>query len=394
MSDSSNDWGLATRLIRGGLNRSENCETSEALYLTSGFVYDSAEEAEESFDGRRKRFVYSRFRNPTVRMFEERLAALEGAEDCRATASGMAAVSSAVLCQIRAGQRVVASRALFGSCLWIVNELLPRFGVEVQLVDGSDLSQWRQALAKPTVCVFIETPSNPTLEIIDIAEVARLTHAAGGRLIVDNVFATPLLQKPLQLGADIVVYSATKHIDGQGRCMGGAVLGPKSFIEDVLSPYLRHTGPTLSPFNAWVLLKGLETLELRVTRHCANAERVAGFLAAHPAVARTLYPGLPSHPQHNLARSQMSGSGSIVSFEAKGGKDHAFRILNKLALIDISNNLGDAKSLITHPWTTTHQSRTPDEKKAMGIGEGLVRLSVGLEDVNDLLADLTQALED
>jgi O-succinylhomoserine sulfhydrylase len=390
---SSDDWRLATRLVRSGLNRSANSETSEALYLTSGFVYDSAEEAEESFDGRRKRFVYSRFRNPTVRMFEERLAAIEGAEDCRGTATGMAAVSSALLSQLRAGQRVVASRALFGSCLWIVNELLPRFGVEVQMVDGADLEQWRNALAKPTACVFVETPSNPTLEIIDIAEVARLTHAAGGRLVVDNVFATPLLQKPLQLGADIVVYSATKHIDGQGRCMGGAILGQRQFIEDVLSPYLRHTGPTLSPFNAWVLLKGLETLDLRVARHCANAERVAGFLASHPAVSRTLYPGLPSHPQHNLAKSQMSGSGNIVSFEAKGGKDHAFRILNKLALIDISNNLGDAKSLITHPWTTTHQSRSAEEKKAMGIGEGLVRLSVGLEDVDDLIADLTQALD-
>ncbi len=394
MSGNSPDaWGLATQLVRGGLNRSENCETSEALYLTSGFVYDTAEEAEESFNGTRKRFVYSRFRNPTVRMLEERLTALEGAEDCRATASGMSAVSSALLSQVRAGQRVVASRALFGSCLWIVGELLPRYGVEVQLVDGADIDAWRKALAKPTVAVFIETPANPTLEIIDIAEVARLTHAAGGRLIVDNVFATPLLQKPLQLGADIVVYSATKHIDGQGRCMGGAILGQKSYIEDVLSPYLRHTGPTLSPFNAWVLLKGLETLELRVARHCANAERVAGFLAAHTAVARTLYPGLPNHPQHNLAKSQMSGSGSIVSFEIKGGKEHAFRVLNKLALIDISNNLGDAKSLITHPWTTTHQSRSPDEKKAMGIGEGMVRLSVGLEDVNDLLADLTHALD-
>jgi O-succinylhomoserine sulfhydrylase len=389
---SPENWGLGTQLVRGGLSRSGNSETSEALYLTSGFVYDSAEEAEESFNGTRKRFVYSRFRNPTVRMFEERLTALEGAEDCRATATGMAAVSSALLSQIRAGQRVVASRALFGSCLWIVSELLPRFGIEVELVDGADQDAWRKALAKPTACVFIETPANPTLEIIDIAAVAQLTHAAGGKLIVDNVFATPLLQRPLALGADIVVYSATKHIDGQGRCMGGAILGRKPYIEDVLSPYLRHTGPSLSPFNAWVLLKGLETLELRVVRHCANAERVAGFLAAHPAVARTLYPGLPNHPQHNLAKTQMSGSGNIVSFELKGGKDHAFRVLNALALIDISNNLGDAKSLITHPWTTTHQSRSPEEKKSMGIGEGMVRLSVGLEDVNDLLADLTQAL--
>jgi len=393
MTDSSSDhWRLATKLVRGGLSRSGFGETSEALYLTSGFVYESAEEAEESFDGRRKRFVYSRFRNPTVRMFEERLAGIEGSEDCRATATGMAAVHAAILCQLRAGQRVVASRALFGSCLWITTELLPRFGIDVELVDGTDLDQWSRALAKPTACVFIETPSNPTLEIIDIAAVAKLTHAAGGLLIVDNVFATPLLQKPLALGADIVVYSATKHIDGQGRCLGGAILGTHQFIEDTLSPYLRHTGPTLSPFNAWVLLKGLETLELRVARHGANAQRVAEFLADHPAVTRTNYPGLAAHPQHALAARQMTGSGNIVSFEAKGGKERAFRVLNRLELIDISNNLGDAKSLITHPWTTTHQSRKPEEKLAMGITEGLVRLSVGLEDVEDILADLAQAL--
>jgi len=393
MTDSSSDgWRLATRLVRSGLNRSGFGETGEALYLTSGFVYDTAEEAEESFDGRRKRFVYSRFRNPTVRMFEERLASIEGAEDCRATATGMAAVHAAILCQVRAGQRVVASRALFGSCLWITTELLPRFGIEVILVDGTDIEQWKKALAKPTVCVFIETPSNPTLEIIDIEAVAKLTHAAGGLLIVDNVFATPLLQKPLALGADTVVYSATKHIDGQGRCLGGAILGKQQYIEDTLSPYLRHTGPTLSPFNAWVLLKGLETLELRVSRHCANADRVAGFLADHPAVARTYFPGLANHPQHALAARQMSGNGNIVSFESKDGKQGAFRVLNRLGLIDISNNLGDAKSLITHPWTTTHQSRKPEEKLAMGITEGLVRLSVGLEDVEDILADLGQAL--
>ena len=389
---SSQNWKLATRLVRGGLNRSGNQETSEALYLTSGFVYDTAEEAEESFDGRRKRFVYSRFRNPTVRMFEERLIAIEGADDCRATATGMAAVHGALLSQVRAGQRVVASRALFGSCLWIVTELLGRYGVEVELVDGTDLAAWRRALAKPTATVFIETPSNPTLEVIDIAAVAELTHKAGGTLIVDNVFATPLLQKPLQLGADIVVYSATKHIDGQGRCLGGAILGPRGYIDDVLSPFLRHTGPTLSPFNAWVLLKGLETLELRVARHCANAERVSAFLASHPGVERTLFPGLKDHPQHDLAKRQMSGSGNVVSFVAKGGKEHAFRILNKLELIDISNNLGDAKSLITHPWTTTHQSRPAAEKAALGISEGLVRLSVGLEDADDILADLSQAL--
>lgn len=390
--ESTRPLGLATRLVRGGLDRTQHCETSEALFLNSGFVYGSAEEAEESFDGRRKRFVYSRFRNPTVRMFEQRLALIEGAEDCRATASGMAAVHVALLSQLRAGHRVVASRALFGSCMWIVSELLPRFGVATELVDGADPEQWKKALAKPVNVVFIETPANPTLEIIDIAQVADLTHEAGGRLVVDNVFATPLLQKPLQLGADIVVYSATKHIDGQGRCLGGAVLGRQQYIEEVLGPYLRHTGPIISPFNAWVLLKGLETLELRVARHVENAGKIAHFLSGHTAVARTLYPGLPSHPQYELAQRQMGGGGSIVAFELKGGKETAYRFLNRLSLVDISNNLGDAKSLITHPWTTTHQSRPPVEKLGMGISEGMVRLSVGLEDVNDILADLDAAL--
>ncbi len=385
-------WRLATRLVRGGLARTAFSETSEALFLNSGYVYDSALESEQSFDGTRERFVYSRFRNPTVAMFEDRLALVEGAEACRATSSGMAAVHAALLCQLRAGERVVASRALFGSCAWILSDLLLRFGIETVFVDGSDLDQWRAALAKPTRTVFIETPSNPTLEMIDIPAVAELTHAAGGTLIVDNVFATPLLQQPLALGADIVVYSATKHIDGQGRCLGGAILGTQAFIGDVLGPYLRHTGPCLSPFNAWVLLKGLETLELRVTRHVANAARVAAFLDGHAAMQKVIYPGLPSHPQYALGQSQMKGGGSIVAFEAKGGKERAFRFLDALSLIDISNNLGDAKSLITHPWTTTHQSRSPEEKLAMGITEGMLRLSVGLEDAEDLVDDLSQAL--
>ncbi len=393
MSDANPEqWRLATRLVRGGLSRTPFCETSEALFLNSGYVYDSAEESEESFDGTRQRFVYSRFRNPTVAMFEDRLALVEGAEACRATASGMAAVHAALVSQVRAGDRVVAARALFGSCRWIIGDLLPRFGVEVDFVDGADLDQWRAALAKPTRCVFIETPSNPTLELIDVTAVAELTHAAGGRLVVDNVFATPILQKPLALGADVVVYSATKHIDGQGRCLGGAVLGSSAFVADVLGPYLRHTGPCLSPFNAWVLLKGLETLELRMARHVQNAERIAALLDGHDQIARVLYPTLPSHPQHALAARQMSGGGSIIAFEPKGGKERAYRLLNALKLIDISNNLGDAKSLITHPWTTTHQSRSAEEKRGMGITEGLLRLSVGLEDCQDLSDDLVGAL--
>ena len=388
----SPDWQLATQLVRGGLSRTSHCETSEALFLNSGYVYDSAEEAEESFDGTRERYVYSRFRNPTVTMFEEKLALIEGAEVCRATASGMAAVHAALLSQVRAGDRVVASQALFGSCLWIISDLLPRYGVEVELVPGADMDAWRQALSKPTRSVFLETPANPGLDLIDIAAVAKLAHEAGATVVVDNVFATPLLQKPLALGADVVVYSATKHIDGQGRCLGGAILCSNQFLNDVVGPYLRHTGPCLSPFNAWVLLKGLETLELRVSRHVENAQKVAEFLEAHAGIAAVRYPGLASHPQHELAKRQMAGGGAIVAFEVKGGKEGAYRLLNSLKLIDISNNLGDAKSLITHPWTTTHQSRSPEEKQKMGISEGLLRLSVGLEDVRDLIADLGAAL--
>jgi len=395
MSDkasNSSHWQLATQMVRGGLTRTPNCETSEALFLNSGYVYDSAEEAEESFDGTRERYVYSRFRNPTVSIFEDRLAMIEGAEVCRATSSGMAAVHAALLSQLKAGDRVVGSQALFGSCMWILCDLLPRYGIEVELVPGADLDAWKKALSKPTRCVFLETPSNPSLELIDIAAVAKLTHAAGGLLVVDNVFATPLLQKPLALGADVVVYSATKHIDGQGRCLGGAVLCSNQFLNDVLGPYLRHTGPCLSPFNAWVLLKGLETLELRVSRHVDNAQKVAEFLEAHPAIEQVRYPGLRSHPQYDLAQRQMTGGGAVVAFSVKGGKEAAYKLLNGLKLIDISNNLGDAKSLITHPWTTTHQSRSPEEKLRMGIGEGLLRLSVGLEDIRDLTTDLGQAL--
>jgi len=344
---------LQTEMVRGGLTRSAFDETSEAIYMTSGYVYDSAEEAEAAFKDNSLRFLYSRYANPTVAMFEERLRLIEGAEACYATASGMSAVFAAILCQVKAGDRVVASRALFGSCQYIITELLPRYGIEIELVDGTDAAAWRAALATPTVCVFIETPSNPTLEIIDIAAVAELAHAAGARLIVDNVFATPLLQHPLEFGADVVVYSATKHIDGQGRTLGGAVLGSQEFVDDHLRNFLRHTGPSLSPFNAWVLVKALETLDLRVQRHCDNALALArsleGLVGGALGVTRVLYPTLDSHPQAALARRQMSGGSSIVAFEVTGGKERAFRLLDALELVDIANNLGDAKSLITHP---------------------------------------------
>lgn len=381
-----------TLQVRAGLSRTGHSETSEALFMTSGYVYDSAEEAEESFDGTRDRMVYSRFKNPTIAAFEERLAAIEGAPAARATASGMAAVHAALLCQLKAGDRVVAPRALFGSCTWIINELLPRFAIDVEFIDGTDDAQWVEALSKPTTLVFLETPSNPTLEIIDLARVAELTHKAGGKLVVDNVFATPILQNPLDLGADVVVYSATKHMDGQGRCLGGAILGSQEFCADVLGPYLRNTGPALSPFNAWILMKGLETLDLRIERHCANALKVARFLESRPEIARVLYPGLESHPQHALAKAQMRGFGGVVAFELAGGKAAAYSLLNGLEVIDISNNLGDAKSLATHPWTTTHQRLTPEAKLAQGISEGLIRLSVGLEDADDLVEDLERAL--
>lgn len=385
-------WATQTQLVRGGLRRSAFSETSEALYMTSGYVYDSAEEAEEAFAGPSTRFVYSRFGNPTVAMFEERLRLLEGAETCRATATGMAAVFAALMSQIKAGDRVVASRALFGSCQFILAEILPRFAIETVLVDGTDLAAWKAALDRPTAVVFLETPSNPMLEIADLSAIADLAHAQGATLVVDNVFATPLLQQPLKLGADIVVYSCTKHIDGQGRALGGAVLGPAQFCLDKLTPFLRHTGPALSPFNAWLLLKGLETLSLRVERHCLNSQRLAEHLARHPAIERILYPGLPSHPQFDLACRQMSGFGSLLTFTFKGGKSAAFRFLDALTLIDISNNLGDAKSLACHPATTTHQRLPAEERARQGIADNLVRLSVGLEDASDLLADLDQAL--
>jgi O-succinylhomoserine sulfhydrylase len=379
-------------MVRGGLTRSGFDETSEALYLTSGYVYSSAEEAEAAFKGDKERFVYSRYANPTVSMFEERLRLLEGAEACRATASGMSAVFASLMAQLKTGDRVVASRALFGSCQYIVAELLPRYGIESVLVDGTDLKAWEQALAKGAKAVFLETPSNPTLEVIDIQAVSELAHAAGATVIVDNVFATPVLQRPLALGADVVVYSATKHIDGQGRTMGGAILCSEAFIKDHLQMFYRHTGPSMSPFNAWVMVKGLETLDLRVERHCANALKVAEFLEGQSGVTKVLYPGLPSHPQAELAKRQMSGGSTLVAFEVAGSKARAFRMMNALATIDISNNLGDSKSLITHPATTTHQRLKPEERAELGISDGLLRLSVGLEDPDDLIEDLEQAL--
>ncbi len=384
--------GTHTLLTHGGVLRSPHMETSEAIYMTSGYVYRSAEEAESAFTNDGSRFVYSRYANPTVQMFEDRLRLLEGAEACRSTASGMAAVFAAIFCSLKAGDRVVASRALFGSCLYIIAQILPRYGIETEMVDGRDIEKWRAALSRPAKVVFCETPSNPTMEIVDLKAVAELTHAAGGILVVDNIFATPVLQKPLALGADVVVYSGTKHIDGQGRSLGGAVLGSAAFIKDHLAPFLKHTGPALSPFNAWIQLKGLETLPLRVERQCRTAEEVATFLSAHGKIERTIYPGLASHPQHDLAKRQMRLGGTMVAFDVAGGKAGAFRFLNALRLVLISNNLGDSKSLTTHPATTTHQRLSPAERQTAGIADSLVRLSIGLEDSADIVSDLETAL--
>ncbi len=382
----------ASLLVHGGTMRSQYGETSEALFLSSGFVYDSAEQAAQTFLGEVDHFQYSRFGNPTVQMLESRLALLEGAEACRATATGMAAVSSVMLAHLKAGDRVVAARALFGSCHWIVSTLLPRYGIETEFVDGADLGQWRQALSRPAQLVLLESPSNPMLEIVDLQAVADLSHAAGAIVVVDNVFATPLLQHPLELGADVVVYSCTKHIDGQGRVLGGAVLGRKKWVEEVLQPFTRNTGPAISPFNAWLLLKGLETLSLRVDAACRSAEQVARFLEGRREVVRAWYPTLESHPQRDLAMRQMSAGGTLVTFDL-GSREAAFGVLNRLGLIAISNNLGDSKSLVTHPATTTHMRLSAEERARLGITEGVVRLSVGLEDVADLIEDLGQALD-
>jgi O-succinylhomoserine sulfhydrylase len=385
-------WRPATRLVHEGTLRSQFGETSEAIFLNSGYVYDNAEQAERRFKGDEEGFVYSRYSNPTVDMFETRMCALEGAEAARGTASGMAAVNASLFSFLKAGDHVVSARALFGSCRYIVEDLLPRFGVETTLVDGRDLSAWEAAMRPNTRAVFFETPTNPVLELVDIEAVSKIAHRSGALVVVDNVFATPLLQRPIPLGVDIVVYSATKHIDGQGRCLGGVVMGTKDFIEEKLHTYLKQTGPSLSPFNAWVLLKGLETLPLRVERHGASAVAIADFLAERKEVARVFYPGRDDHPQRELAKRQMAGGGPMVAFEVKGGKREAFRLMNALHIFKISNNLGDAKSLVTHPATTTHQRLSPEVRAELGIFDRSVRLSIGLEDVEDLKADLDQAL--
>jgi O-succinylhomoserine sulfhydrylase len=392
VTDNSSNYRTATRLVHGGVQRSHHGETAEALYLTSGYVYDNAEQAEATFAGTIEHYQYSRFANPTLTMLEDRLCQIEGAEACRTTATGMAAVNSALLAHLKAGDRVVASRALFGSCHWIVSTLLPKFGIATEFVDCADLAQWRAALSKPAQLVLLETPSNPMLELVDLRAVADLAHAAGAIVVVDNVFATPLLQQPLKFGADVVVYSCTKHIDGQGRVLGGAVLGSKKWINDTLQPFIRNTGPAMSPFTAWLLLKGLETLALRLDASCRSAVAVAEFLAAQPEVTRVWYPTRTDHPQHTLARKQMTAGGTVVTFEVAGGKDAAFSVMNAFGLIAVSNNLGDSKSLATHPATTTHMRIGADERTKLGITDGVIRLSVGLEDVDDVKDDLAQAL--
>jgi O-succinylhomoserine sulfhydrylase len=385
-------WGEATRLVHGGTLRSQFGEMSEALFLTQGFAYDTAEAAEARFNGQDPGFVYSRYSNPTVAMFEERMCLLEGAEAARATSSGMAAVTAALMGQLKAGDHVVSARALFGSCLYVVDELLPRFGVATTLVDGGDLTQWEAAVRPETKVFFLESPTNPTLEIYDLKAIADIAHRHGARLVIDNVFASPILQKPLQHGADCTVYSTTKHIDGQGRCLGGIILASREFIDTHIHTFLRQTGPALSPFNAWVMLKSLETLPLRVNHQAASAAKIADALASHPNVTRLIYPGRPDHPQAAIIRRQMTAGGTLVTFEVPGGKAGAFAVANALSIIKISNNLGDAKSIMTHPATTTHQRLTPDARAGLGISDGMLRLSVGLEDPDDLIADLSYAL--
>lgn len=387
------DWKPATQLVRGGTMRSQFGETSEALFLTSGYAYDSAEQAARRMAGEEEGYVYSRYANPTVRMLENRLALLEGAETCRVTASGMGAISTAMLSAVGQGDRVVAASALFGSCRVICQSILPRYGVETEFVQGDDLDAWKKALSKPTKLVLIESPSNPLLDGVDIAAVAELAHAAGAKLIVDNVFATPILQHPLDLGADVSVYSATKHMDGQGRVLAGAILGASDWMEEFVDPWIRHTGPAPSPFNAWVVLKGVETLGLRVQQGCRNAARLADAVAAHPNVKAVRYPGREDHPHHAVHAKQMSEGGTLLAFSVMGGRAEAFRVLNALQLVDISNNLGDMKSLACHPASTTHRALNEEERASMGLDESWIRVSVGLEDAGDLEADLMAALD-
>ena len=392
MTKDPKTYRTATRLVQGGVQRTHHGETAEALFLTSGYVYDSADQAEATFAGTVEHYQYSRFANPTITMLEQRLCLIEGAEECRTTGTGMAAVNAALLAHLKTGDRVVASRALFGSCHWIVSTLLPKFGIESVFVDGHDLDQWKEALSKPTNLVLLETPSNPMLEMVDLPAVAELAHAAGAIVVVDNVFATPLLQQPLTMGADVVVYSCTKHIDGQGRVLGGAILSNRKWVNDVLQPFIRNTGPAMSAFNAWILLKGIETLGLRVDAGCRAAAAIADFLAEQKHVTRVWYPMRDDHPQVELARKQMTGGGTVVTFEVAGGKDGAFKAMNAFGLIAISNNLGDSKSLATHPATTTHMRIGADERAKLGITDGVIRVSVGLEDLDDLKDDLAQAL--
>jgi O-succinylhomoserine sulfhydrylase len=392
MAEDPRDWDIATALVRGGLARSNLGETAEALFLTQSFVYESAEAADARFAGTEPGFVYSRYGNPTVQMFEDRLALAEGAELCRATASGMAAVHLALTGLVRAGDHVAAGKALFGSCRWILNTWAPRFGVEASFVDAPDLAAWRAAVRPNTKVLFLESPANPLLEICDIAAICEIAASVGAKVIVDNVFATPIFQSPLKLGADVVVYSATKHIDGQGRVMGGAVLGARALLDEAYRDFIRHTGPALSPFNAWVLLKGLETLELRVRAQSATAATLADLIAAHPKVRDCRYPGRSDHPQFEIAQRQMSGGGSLIAFDL-GTREAAFGFLNGLELLDIANNLGDAKSMATHPTTTTHRAMTDEQRAEIGLTPGWVRVSVGLESGADLARDIARALD-
>ncbi|WP_076864190.1 O-succinylhomoserine sulfhydrylase [Bradyrhizobium mercantei] len=382
-----------TRLVHGGTLRSQFGETSEGLFLTQGYVYDTAEQCEARFKGQDPGFIYSRYSNPTIAMFERRMIELEGAEAARSTATGMAAVTTAILAPLKAGDHVVASKALFGSCLYVVQDLLPRYGIETTLVDGLDLDQWQRALRPNTKTFFLESPTNPTLDVLDIGAIAKIAHSGGARLIVDNVFATPIWQSPLSLGADVVVYSATKHIDGQGRCLGGVILSSEAFIAEHIHNFMRQTGPSLSPFNAWVLLKGLETLGVRVRAQTENAAKIAEALAKHPKITRLVYPGRPDHPQAATVKKQMGAGSTLVGFEVKDGKAGAFRCLNALKISRISNNLGDAKSLVTHPATTTHQRLAPEARAELGISEGFIRFSAGLEHPDDLIEDFERALE-
>ena len=380
-----------TQMVRGGLLRSQHGETSEAIFMNSGYVFNSAEEAKARFAGESEGYLYSRYGNPTITMFEERMALNEEAEACFATASGMAAVFASMMSYLKSGDHIVSSRSLFGSCYYILDQVLPRYGITAHLIDGTDLSQWEKHVTNKTKCIFLESPSNPTMEIVDIASVVKIAHHHNALVIVDNILASPVLQKPMEFGADIVVYSGTKHIDGQGRSLGGAILSSKKQYEEYIKPFIRHTGPSISPFNAWLLLKGLETLKHRMDQHCSNALKVADYLSQHPKVEKTIYPGLKDHPQHTLASKQMLQGGSIVTFVIKG--NNAFKFMNELNIFDISNNLGDTKSLVTHPATTTHRVIGEEGRKKLNIPDEMIRLSIGLEDVDDLIEDIDASLK-